>query len=190
MLDKAIEKLLSAALAGVVGVELAMLAIPSQWRSLHQQVGDSFGVDPNLLHALQLQEDFSGNPRAINANKDAATGRVTSTDHGLMQINSTNFSRLGVTLETVYDPPTNVGAAAKLIKANLETAPHLGLLSQISVYNAGFSAHHDDKGRLRAKLTAGGTFSNQKYVMGVGTWYLLITAASFAPIKTPGWQRA
>jgi hypothetical protein len=190
MLEGALGKMIAAAVGGLVGIELAMLTIPSRWRTVHQQVADASGVDVNLLHALQLHEDFSGDPRAIHQNRDPATGEVTSTDYGPMQINNRNFAALGVTLDTIYDPLTNVGAAAKLLKDNQTKAPHLGLLSQISVYNAGFSAHRDAQGRLRAKQTADGTLSNQKYVMGVLTWYLLITLASFAPIKTPGWVRA
>lgn len=182
-----VKGLLSAALAGLVGAELAMLAIPGQWRHLHELVGKEKGVDPNLLHAFQLRENLKGDPLATNANRNAA-GVVTSVDHGLMQINSANFPALHLTAETVKDPPTNIRAAATLIKDNMARAPHLGVLSQIAAYNTGFSAHRDELGRLRPKLTADGSFSNQPYVMGVATWYLLITIASIAPVKTPGWK--
>jgi soluble lytic murein transglycosylase-like protein len=182
-----VKSLLSAALAGIVGAELAMLSIPGQWRHLHELVGKEEGVDPNLLHAFQLRENLKGDPAAVNTNRNAA-GVALSSDHGLMQINTTNYAALHLTPETVTDPATNIRAAAKLIKSNMTVAPHLGILSQIAAYNTGFSAHRDDLGRLRPKLTADGSFSNQPYVMGVATWYLLITIASIAPVKTLGWK--
>lgn len=182
-----VKSLVSAALAGVVGAELAMLVIPGQWRALHEKVGTAEGVDPNLLHAFQLVENLQANPRAVNENRDAS-GRVLSSDHGAMQINSTNFAALGLTTQSVNDPETNIRAAARLIKRNMAAAPHLGILSQISAYNTGWSAHRDAEGRLRPKLTAAGGFANQPYVLKVASWYLLITAASLAPITTPGWK--
>ena len=57
-----------------------------------QDAGSRYRIDPLLLKAIAMQE--SGlNPHAINRNHDRH-GRVTSTDYGLMQINSTHVPEL------------------------------------------------------------------------------------------------
>lgn len=180
-----LKSLAATALSAGLAAELAQLSVPGQWRQVHVQVGQETGLDPNLLHALQLHENYQGDPNAVSPVNANGTR-----DHGLMQINDANFGLLGVDASSVLDPLTNVRAAASLVKQNMARAPQLGLLAQISIYNAGFSTHRNPDGSLRAKVDGNGALSNQKYVVGVATWYALIVVASFAPIKTPGWKAA
>lgn len=62
-------------------------------------------------------------------------------DAGLMQINSANFARLGVTPETVFDPCTNLRAGARLLADNYGRARLSGhvdpLRAALSEYNTG-----------------------------------------------------
>lgn len=62
-------------------------------------------------------------------------------DAGLMQINSANFARLGVTPETVFDPCTNLRAGARLLADNYGRARVSGhadpLRAALSEYNTG-----------------------------------------------------
>ncbi len=62
-------------------------------------------------------------------------------DAGLMQINSANFARLGVTPETVFDPCTNLRAGARLLADNYGRARIAGhtdpLRAALSEYNTG-----------------------------------------------------
>lgn len=62
-----------------------------------REAGQRYHIDPLLLRSVAIQE--SGlNPRAINQNRNHK-GAVTSTDYGLMQINSTHIpelKRLGI----------------------------------------------------------------------------------------------
>lgn len=180
-------------IGGGAAVGVSFWIVPSQWRALHEAAGKDKGVDPNLLHAIQLVENQAGDPHAINVNRDK-NGAMLSTDYGLMQINSTNFAGLGLDQETVFLPERNVTAGAALIADNIKRAPHLPLWEQISVYNAGFSSYRDAEGRLKPKQNADGGLVNQAYVGKVLLWYVFVYLAALGakviPIKTPGWERA
>src|SRR3546814_8363245 len=52
--------------------------------------------------------------------------RGASFDAGLMQINSANFARLGLTPETVFDPCTNLRAGAHVLTDNYRRASDAG----------------------------------------------------------------
>lgn len=64
-------------------------------------------------------------------------------DAGLMQVNSANWKRLGLTPENVFDPCTNIRAGAKILTDNyLNAAKTHGpgrkaLLAAVSAYNTG-----------------------------------------------------
>jgi len=182
------KKLLAAALAGAAGAQLARLVVPGTYRGLYRKYGDPSGI-ANVLHALALQEgNGKERPGAISpVNPDG------SIDYGLMQINSKNFARLGLDASSALDPEKSVAAAAQLIEENRAAAPQLGLLDQLSVYNAGFSVLTAAAEAKRPKFVKGGApgvyrYLNQSYVMGAAAWYALVSLASYAPIPTPGWS--
>src|SRR3546814_15029492 len=56
--------------------------------------------------------------------------RSASFDAGLMQINSANFARLGLTPETVFDPCTNLRAGAHVLTDNNRRASDAGRRSE------------------------------------------------------------
>lgn len=108
-----------------------------------------------------IHVESRGNPLAINvnggqrlmrqpSNRDEAVAwarwlsqQNVSYDAGLMQVNSRNFSGLGVTPEAIFDPCTNVAAGAWLLthKYNRATATYgpgqQALLASLSAYNTG-----------------------------------------------------
>ena len=65
--------------------------------------------------------------------------RGNSVDIGLMQINSRNLPRLGLTVETVLDPCRNLAAGARILTDAYDTASR---------------KHGDGQGALRAALSA------------------------------------
>ncbi len=110
-----------------------------------------------ILHIIEVESD--GNPLAINVNNGP---RVTaknkadaiaiskryiaagySVDMGLMQINSTNLSRLGYSVGDMFDACTNIAAGAEVLRrfyANASRDYGHGqgaLLAALSAYNTG-----------------------------------------------------
>ncbi|WP_234778975.1 lytic transglycosylase domain-containing protein [Pseudomonas amygdali] len=57
-----------------------------------QEAGQRYGVDPVLLQAIGIQESKL-QPGAVNLNRDSS-GKVLSTDYGVMQISTRNANRL------------------------------------------------------------------------------------------------
>lgn len=116
-------------------------------------------VAPATLAAVARVES-AGKPLAINVNKgprvptpanaaDAARtarywiGRGHSVDLGLMQVNSRNLGRLGVTVEQMFDPCLNIRAGATILAENYATAANRrghgqnALMDALSAYNTG-----------------------------------------------------
>ncbi|MBA3898112.1 MAG: lytic transglycosylase domain-containing protein, partial [Sphingomonadaceae bacterium] len=115
-------------------------------------------VAPQTVAAI-VRTESRGNPLAVNVNHarqpkaplsvaDAiATARryVTagySVDLGISQINSRNLPRLGLTLETVFDPCTNIAALGQTLSQNYRAVtagrdPQTALRVAISLYNTG-----------------------------------------------------
>ena len=110
-------------------------------------------VDPVTMAAVVKQES-GGQPWVINNNTTrksmafaskaaavaaavAAVGRGESVDLGLAQINSKNLPTLGLSVEQVFDPCTNIAAGAKILAAGYA---RVGSLSgALSMYNTGRS---------------------------------------------------
>lgn len=115
---------------------------------------------PAIIEAIILTE--SGfNPLAININRGPKLARQPSSrkeaedwarwllangynfDSGLMQINSANWKKLGLTPETVFDACENIRAGAKLFNENHSRATavygpcHYSLVAALSAYNTG-----------------------------------------------------
>lgn len=100
--------------------------------------GDPFRIGVNSGGALRRQPD---NAADASATAKGLLRRGANFDAGLMQINSANFARLGLTPETVFDPCTNLGAGARVLADNYGRARDAGhaypLQAAISEYNTG-----------------------------------------------------
>lgn len=187
-------RLLTALLAVVAASTFARLIVPGKFRALFLTAGQDQGVDPNMLHALQLTENPMENPDAVGAENANGTR-----DYGLMQINVLNFPKLGLgtisrgaggkfvpDTDAWRDPAANVSAAAQLVASQKRAAPQLKTTDHFSVYNAGFSS--DTTQGLRPKLDAQGGYLNGDYVHRAYAWFLLVTFAGVVPFKTIGWE--
>lgn len=80
---------------------------------------------------------------AIKSAEELITRRH-SIDIGLMQINSANIRRLGMTLRTAFDPCRSISGAASILSRNYNSirksaSPQAALLNAISMYNTGSS---------------------------------------------------
>ena len=110
-------------------------------------------VDPVTMAAVVKQES-GGQPWVVNNNTTrksvtfeskaaavaaalTAVGRGESVDLGLVQINSKNLPALGLSVEQVFDPCTNIAAGANILAAGYERTRSLG--SALSIYNTGRS---------------------------------------------------
>lgn len=114
-------------------------------------------VSPDTLLAI-IKTESAGNPWAIGVNKgkkirppksqeeavQAAkqlASKGANFDMGLGQINSNNMRWLGLTYETVFEPCTNIMAAAKILSNNYKSAIQSGvqnpLGAALSMYNTG-----------------------------------------------------
>lgn len=115
-------------------------------------------VAPTTLLAI-IQAESAGVPHAVHvngpwlatpANRDEAV-RVAmwairtgyTVDSGLMQVNSRNLPALGLSVEEVLDPCTNVEAGAAILSANYAAmsgrhrSGERALLDALSAYNTG-----------------------------------------------------
>ncbi|WP_188052855.1 lytic transglycosylase domain-containing protein [Vibrio harveyi] len=109
--------------------------------------GQYYNVSPDLLRAI-AQVESSLDPGAYNENKNAV-GKITSRDFGLMQINSSWFSKLAdlnVNEQNVYDPCFNVSLGAWVLSTNFAT--HGYNWNSVGTYNAGFSKHTENTRKI------------------------------------------
>ncbi len=67
--------------------------LTNKWDNCFAAAGARYQIEPLLLKAISAGES-SLKPGAININKDRKTGKASSTDYGLMQINSTHIPKL------------------------------------------------------------------------------------------------
>jgi type IV secretion system protein VirB1 len=108
-------------------------------------------VDPVTMAAVVKQES-GGRPWVVNNNTTrksatfeskaaavaaavAAVGRGESVDLGLVQIHSKNLPALGLSVEQVFDPCTNIAAGANILAAGYQRSGSLG--TALSIYNTG-----------------------------------------------------
>lgn len=87
-----------------------------------------YNLDPNILKAIAYHESRF-NPNAFNENTNGTV------DSGLMQLNQTTWSTLGVT--DPYDPEQSAMGAAKLISGYLNGAANGDLGAAFGMYAAG-----------------------------------------------------
>ncbi|RDU98752.1 conjugal transfer protein [Trinickia dinghuensis] len=116
-------------------------------------------VSANTMLAV-IHQESRGNPWAINVNGSQRYRKASSyeeavaeskrliasganIDMGLMQINSKTMSSLGLTVERVFDPCTNVYAGGTVLTRNYVQAARTlpsdqaALLAALSAYNTG-----------------------------------------------------
>lgn len=178
-------------LAAILGGGAALrLSVPGQYRALYVRYGEAHGIDPNLLHALALQEGGGRETAPTTVSPLNANG---TRDYGVMQINDANFPRLGLTVVTAKNAARSVEAAAKLLASQVRAAPQLTAIDHLSIYNAGFSDQDADAAQpgrqLRAKLAPDGrSYFNAAYTNSAFRWWLLVSAASLSPIRPLGWS--
>lgn len=108
-------------------------------------------VDPVTMAAVVKQES-GGAPWVVNNNTTgkslaypskaaavaaalAAIGRGESVDMGLAQINSKNLPALGLSVEQVFDPCTNIAAGASILAAGYKKTGSLS--GALGIYNTG-----------------------------------------------------
>lgn len=108
-------------------------------------------VDPVTMAAVVKQES-GGAPWVVNNNTTrkslahpskaaavaaamVAIGRGESVDMGLAQINSKNLPALGLSVEQVFDPCTNIAAGASILTAGYKKAGSLS--GALGIYNTG-----------------------------------------------------
>lgn len=124
----------------------------------------ALNVHPITLNRI-VKVESGGNSLALNVNKltgpqpraasvaeavrlaESYVAQGYSVDLGLAQINSRNLPRLGLTIEQVLDPCTNIAAGGRILTANyVDAARRWGegqtaLKAALSAYNTGnFSA--------------------------------------------------
>jgi type IV secretion system protein VirB1 len=118
-------------------------------------------VNAQTIEAV-IRVESAGDPLALNANRNGGAYRLrandiaegvrlaqqeinagNSVDVGLMQINSNNFSRLGISLPQAFNPCTNIAAGARILTGAYEKATkshgegQAALRAALSTYNTG-----------------------------------------------------
>jgi soluble lytic murein transglycosylase-like protein len=160
---------------GAVGLaQVAALRVPGwAYRPHLERAAELEGQDPDVLHALAWQES-NFRPSAVGAANANGTR-----DYGLMQINSTNFSWLGLTMANVFDPATNARAAAKVLRAAYAQGAR-NVADAASIYNAGSAGSARGGG---PRKTSDGGYVNQEYVRAVLSRLFWVRWARIAPFK-------
>ena len=120
----------------------------------------AYNTHPDTVKAI-IQVESAGNPYAIGVNYGGSNKRKPNNiseasrlargllaegkniDMGLMQINSVNMVRFGLSPETIFDPCTNIRVGTKILSANYAQAVDIygpgetALRAALSAYNTG-----------------------------------------------------
>lgn len=171
------KKLLAVIVGALVGAQFVRFLVTGRYRVLYEREAakpEHGGlVSADLLHAIALQESRE-NAAAVGPPNSNGTR-----DYGLMQINTRNLGRYGLTETTALDPERSVHAAARLLVDNVRAMPGASIFDQLSVYNAGDGPEPG----LQPRLTKDGAYVNQGYVMQAGAWWFLVKLAGYAPSR-------
>ncbi|MEZ8822629.1 MULTISPECIES: lytic transglycosylase domain-containing protein [Vibrio] len=111
------------------------------------EAGSHYNVDPKLLRSI-AQVESSFDPNAYNENKNRSE-KIVSRDFGLMQINSSWFSRLAefnLNETNIYEPCFNVSLGAWVLSSNF--ASHGYNWNSVGAYNAGFSKRTENARKI------------------------------------------
>ena len=118
------------------------------------QAGKRYSIDPGLLKVIARKES-SLNPRAINHNRNAS-GKIISTDYGLMQINSTHIpglKRMGIIRsenELLSNVCLNIQTGAWILARHFQQC---GVNWEcLGSYNAGFNKNNTHRRMKYARL--------------------------------------
>jgi type IV secretion system protein VirB1 len=103
------------------------------------------GGNPLALHVngLRAQPPSPGDVQEVSRIAEQYIVRGYSVDLGLMQVNNRNLAALGVTIEQVLDPCTNIRSGAAVLTADYAEAVRsrsegqLALKAALSAYNTG-----------------------------------------------------
>lgn len=156
-------------------------------------------VAPATMLAI-MQVESEGDPYRIGVNSGAslrgqpsniadavATARSllkrgANFDAGLMQINSANFGRFGLTPENVFDPCTNLRAGAAVLADNYGRARNAGhadpLQAALSEYNTGSRSRGVSNGYVGRVYAAAGRTNAPRPVARPATVRLSYSPAS------------
>jgi type IV secretion system protein VirB1 len=120
----------------------------------------AINTHPETVKAI-IRVESNGNPLAIGVNHGGGRAQRPRTpaeaaqiaselmasgkniDMGLMQINSANMRRLGLTTEVIFDPCTNIRVGTQILSTNYAQAVQLhgegevALRAALSAYNTG-----------------------------------------------------
>lgn len=120
----------------------------------------AYNTHPDTVKAI-IQVESAGNPYAIGVNFGGRNGHKPNNateaalvarnliangkniDMGLMQINSANMRRLGLSTEAMFDPCTNIRIGTKILSTNYVQAVDIygpgenALRAALSAYNTG-----------------------------------------------------
>lgn len=100
-----------------------------------ERAARDYGVWSWLIAGI-IRTESGGDPRQVGYNRSKTTGRITSADYGLMQINSANFVNLGLHEGNWFKVRPNITAGVRLL-APLVRKYGSDLVSIVSVYNCG-----------------------------------------------------
>jgi type IV secretion system protein VirB1 len=147
-------------------------------------------VSPVTIEAI-IRVESKGNPLAINVNRvkvqpivpktahDVAKvakdwiARGFSVDLGLAQINSANLQKLGLTVEQVLDPCTNIKASAIILAEGYSRAKNLhgegqtALQAALSAYNTGNFTNGFKNGYVQKYYGRQAVTSRQQHVVAI-----------------------
>lgn len=120
----------------------------------------AINTHPDTVRAI-IRVESNGNPFAIGVNQAGvhlrrantaaeaaqiaaeAIGRGINIDMGLMQINSANMRRLGLTTNDIFNPCTNIRVGTQILSMNYSNAVQIhgqtetALKAALSAYNTG-----------------------------------------------------
>lgn len=146
--------------------------------------------------ALQINVNKGPRVRARSISEGAALVRRYvaagyTVDVGLAQINSTNFVRLGVTVEDVFEPCTNLRLASRILQSSYDTASrhYTGLdavSATYSIYNTGRLTRgfrNGYVGRIWSAATKLGSIATPPELPDSGARVLALPAP--APVAAP-----
>lgn len=135
-----------------------MLAVMKQ-----ESGGNQWAIGVNSSHKFKRASNYS--EAVAESNRLIASG--ANIDMGLMQINSRTMNNLGLTVEQIFDPCTNVYAGGTVLTRNYYRASknikdeRAALLAALSAYNTGNFSNGFSNGYVHCVLEKAGVSGYQ-----------------------------